>query len=345
MERSEANFGKGMESPLSSLICTAVSVFPGMSQTNTIVLNAPVPILIAIGGATATGKTSLAIDLAQRLPGVILSADSRQIYWEFDIGTAKPTIAERQQVPHKLIDICDPTETLTLADYQILAQREIDRLHQSRTAVPLLVGGTGLYIKSIVRGLKIPKVAPQPQLRSQLQALGQPYCYGLLKQVDPISTQKIHANDQVRTLRALEVFYVTGCPISQQQGEAPPDYPILQIGLDADWAHLSQRIQQRTAQMIANGFVEEVDRLCQNYGADLPLLNTLGYQEIKQFLAGKISLVEAESLIALHTRQFAKQQRTWFHADRSIEWFDADIPDLGDRVMERIKAFIQAATF
>ena len=314
-----------------------------MSQNNTKVLNASVPILIAIGGATATGKSSLAIDLAQKLPGVILSADSRQIYRELDIGTAKPTIAERQQAPHHLIDLCNPTETLTLADYQTLAQQQIDRLHQSQTAIPLLVGGTGLYIKSIVRGLKIPRVAPQPELRSQLQALGQPQCYAMLRQVDPVSTEKIHCNDRVRTLRALEVFYVTGRPISQQQGEQPPPYPILQIGLDANWEQLTRRIEQRTAQMIANGFVEEVDRLCQKYGVDLPLLNTLGYQEIRQFLSGEISLTEAQSRVVLHTRQFAKQQRTWFHADRSIEWFDADAPDLSDRVMKRVKEFMQIA--
>ncbi|WP_088893001.1 tRNA (adenosine(37)-N6)-dimethylallyltransferase MiaA [Leptolyngbya ohadii] len=310
-------------------------------EYNTDVLNPSVPILVVICGATATGKSSLAIDLANRLPGVILSADSRQVYREFDIGTAKPTLAERQQAPHELIDICEPTETLTVADYQAQAQDWIDRLHQSQKAIPLLVGGTGLYIKSIVRGLRIPRVAPQPLLRSQLQAMGQPYCYWLLKQIDPASTQKIHFNDQRRTLRALEVFYVTGQPISQQQGEQPPNYPILQIGLDADWDALTRRIAQRTAQMIAQGFVEEVDRLCRKYGADLPLLNTLGYQEIKQFLNGEISLAEAESLIVLHTRQFAKQQRTWFHADRSIEWFDADDPDLGDRVLGRVEGFVE----
>ena len=163
--------------------------------------------LIVICGATATGKTALAIKIAERLKSIIISADSRQVYQEFDIGTAKPTPEELASIPHHLIDICDPTETLTLADYQEKAQQLID---SNLVKFPLLVGGTGLYIKSIVKGLKIPRVAPQQTLRLQLQSLGQQQCYQILQQVDPIANQKIHPNDQVRTLRALEVFYVTG---------------------------------------------------------------------------------------------------------------------------------------
>ncbi|MDK3155426.1 tRNA (adenosine(37)-N6)-dimethylallyltransferase MiaA [Kamptonema cortianum] len=292
--------------------------------------------LIVICGATATGKSGLALQLAQRLGSVILSADSRQVYREFNIGTAKPTEAECQSVRHELIDICDPTETLTVADYQEQAQRLIAKFHQD-SILPLLVGGTGLYIKSVVRGMKIPRVAPQTELRSQLASLGQSQCYAMLQQVDPQATQKIHENDSVRTLRALEVFYVTGCPISQQQGENPPLYSTLQIGLDTE--DLTARIARRTQQMIADGFVAEVEYLCQKYGVDLPLLNTLGYQEIKQYLAGKISLEEAIELTILHTRQFAKRQRTWFRANPQIEWFDADCPDLIEKVGQRIQEF------
>lgn len=349
-----------------------------IQMNNTNVLCLAVPILIVIGGATATGKSGLALKLAERFAAVILSADSRQIYRDFNIGTAKPSWTEQQQVPHYLIDICDPAETLTLADYQQQAQQLIAKFHRNgemgrwedgecrkqqfiqnskaangvaqlktqnlelrtQNTIPLLVGGTGLYIKSIVRGLLIPKVAPQPELRSQLQTWGQAACYALLQSVDPVAAEKIHANDQVRTLRALEVFYVTGKPISQQQGECPPQYPILQIGLDCvDAEALGQRIERRTQQMIEAGFVAEVESLCQKYGPDLPLLNTLGYAEMKQHLSGDISLSEAQELIVLHTRQFAKQQRTWFRADRSIEWFDADAPDLLEQVWNRIQNF------
>ncbi|KAB8330619.1 tRNA (adenosine(37)-N6)-dimethylallyltransferase MiaA [Scytonema tolypothrichoides VB-61278] len=292
--------------------------------------------LIVICGATATGKSGLALDLAMRLDSVILSADSRQVYREFNIGTAKPTEAEQKLVPHYLIDICNPTNTMTVADYQEQAQALI----ASRPYPLLLVGGTGLYIRSITQGMKIPRVAPHKELRSQLESLGQRQLYDMLQQIDSIAAQKIHPNDSVRTLRALEVFYVTGRPISQQQGENPPNYPILQIGLDCDSAHLTQRIAQRTQKMVADGLVAEVTYLCKKYGADLPLLNTLGYQEIKQYLAGDISLDEAKELTILHTRQFAKRQRTWFRAYPQIEWFDVESRDLLEKVWQRLQEFI-----
>lgn len=301
------------------------------------------PTLITICGATATGKSGLAIALAMRLNSPILSADSRQVYRHFDIGTAKPTKAEQQQVTHHLIDICAPTETLTLADYQQQAQTLINSPLVPLSPCPplLLVGGTGLYIRSIVRGLKIPSVAPHQELRSQLQSLGQTQLYAILQQVDPTAAQKIHPNDAVRTLRALEVFYITGNPISAQQGENPPSYPILQIGLDcADSTILTRRIEQRTQQMLENGLVAEVEFLCQKYGSDLPLLNTLGYAEIKQYLAGEISLAAAKELTVLHTRQFAKRQRTWFRAYPEIEWYNADAPDLINQVWERVQQFV-----
>ncbi len=293
--------------------------------------------LIVICGATATGKSGLALSLAIKLDSVIMSADSRQVYREFDIGTAKPTTAEQKLVSHYLIDICAPTDIMTVADYQQQAQALIASLDVTPL---LLVGGTGLYIRSIVQGMKIPRVAPQKELRSQLESFGQMQLYTMLQQVDPVASQKIHPNDTVRTLRALEVFYVTGRPISQQQGENPPNYPILQIGLDCDSHNLMQRIAKRTEQMIANGLVAEVEYLCHKYGADLSLLNTLGYQEIKQYLAGEISLDKAQELTILHTRQFAKNQRTWFKAYPHIEWFDADNPNLLEQVWQRVQLFL-----
>lgn len=297
------------------------------------------PGLITICGATATGKSGLAVALAQRLGSVILSADSRQVYREFDIGTAKPSVVEQQLVPHYLIDICEPTDTMTVADYQSQAQELITHF-QAQGIIPLLVGGTGLYIRSIVQGMKIPRVAPQKELRSQLSSLGQPQLYQLLQQVDPIAAQKIHANDEVRTLRALEVFYVTGHPISEQQGENPPNYPILQIGLECgDVDALTRRIEQRTEQMLAAGWEAEVKALCKKYGTELPLLDTLGYREMKQYLSGEISLSQAKDLTVLHTRQFAKRQRTWFRAYPEIEWFDADTLKVLEKVWQRVQDF------
>jgi tRNA dimethylallyltransferase len=294
--------------------------------------------LIVICGATATGKSGLALALAMRLGSVILSADSRQVYREFNIGTAKPTQVEQNLIPHYLINLCDPTETITVAEYQQQAQALISSL--SVTAPLLLVGGTGLYIRSITQGMKIPRVQPQPELRSQLESLGQTHLYGMLQHIDAVAANKIHPHDTVRTLRALEVYYVTGRPISEQQGENPPNYPILQIGLDCEPADLTRRIAQRTDKMIADGLVAEVESICRKYGCDLPLLNTLGYQEIKQYLAGDISLNEAKDLTILHTRQFAKRQRTWFKAYPQIKWFDVESPNLLQEVWDCVRNFI-----
>ena len=295
--------------------------------------------LIVICGATATGKSGLALEIAQRLNSLIISADSRQVYREFDIGTAKPTIKERKLIPHHLIDICHPTDTLTLADYQDQAQQFIN---SHSTNPPLLVGGTGLYIKSITKGLKIPRVSPEPQLRSQLESYSQAERYNFLRQIDILASEKIHPNDEIRTIRALEVYYVTGKPISEQQGENTPNYSIYQIGLDCSTEEIKQRIIHRTSKMIEQGLVKEVETLINKYGSELPLLNTLGYAEIKQYLAGDISLTEAEELINLHTRQFAKRQKTWFRAYPEINWFRANSPDLLEQVWEKIK-FIEVS--
>lgn len=301
------------------------------------------PILIVICGATATGKTGLAIELAQKLNTVILSADSRLVYQEFNIGTAKPSQEELELVPHYLIDICHPTEILTLADYQEKAQNLINTPEINQSPL-LLVGGTGLYIKSITKGLKIPRVSPDYELRSQLELLGQNQLYAFLTQVDPIATKKIHSNDQTRTLRALEVYYVTGKPISEQQGEHPPNYPILQIGLECEPEQLQKRIEIRTNKMIKLGLVEEVEFLAKKYGWNLPLLNTLGYAEFKQYLQDEISLSEAKELTILHTRQFAKRQRTWFRAYPEIEWFNVNSDDLFKQVWRRIQDFLSQIT-
>jgi tRNA dimethylallyltransferase len=306
-------------------------------------LFSPTPKLVVICGATASGKSGLAIALhqwlkAQQQDSVILSADSRQVYREFSIGTAKPNAFEQSQAPHFLLDLCDPRETLTVAEFQAQAQAIIRKCHgEQPPTLPLLVGGTGLYIKSVTHGMQIPRVAPEAELRRQLTAIGQVQCHAMLQQVDPVAGVKIHANDQVRTLRALEVFYVTGRPLSEQQGEHPPSYPILPIGLDTP--EIDDRIARRTAQMFEQGFVEEVRSLVGIYGDDLPLLATLGYAEVRQYLRGEIDRAEAQRLTVLHTRQFAKRQRTWFRGMAGIEWFDSNAPDLVTRVCDRVREF------
>ncbi len=282
---------------------------------------------------------ALALSKTLNHAGIILNADSRQVYREMDIGTAKPSQAEQQAVPHRFVDICEPTETLTVAEYQQQAQAAIAHIHQTGKHIPLLVGGTGLYINAIAKGLKIPRVPPHADLRSQLTTLGQPHCYAMLQQVDPEATSRIHPNDQVRTLRALEVYYVSGRTISSQQGENPPNYPILYIGLDCDVDVLRSRITQRVHEMIGAGLASEVAGLIAKYGADLPLLKTLGYAEMKQHLAGEVSLNKAIELTVQHTCQFAKRQRTWFRKEPCIQWFSSGEPTLVEQVSERLDAF------
>jgi tRNA dimethylallyltransferase len=290
------------------------------------------PALIVICGATATGKTGLAIELAQQLNSVVLSADSRQVYREMNIATAKPTIAEQNVVPHHLINTHEPCDALTVAEYQVAVQNLI-RFYHEQQIFPLLVGGTGLYIKSVVQGMKIPRVAPQPDLRQQLASIDLAILYQMLVQVDPDT--KIHRNDQTRILRALEVYYVTGRSMTSQQVAVPPSYPILHIGLDCD--NLAERIRQRTWQMVEMGWEQEVKDLITKYGWDLPNLDTLGYAEMRQYLRGEIDLREAIELTILHTRQFAKRQRTWFRGIPEIKWLDSAAPNLVDKAINLIQ--------
>ncbi|NJK35166.1 MAG: tRNA (adenosine(37)-N6)-dimethylallyltransferase MiaA [Oscillatoriales cyanobacterium SM2_2_1] len=270
------------------------------------------PGLIVIVGATATGKTSLAIQLAQTLSLPILNGDSRQVYRYFDIGTAKPTLTQQQGVPHHLLDIAEPDAPLTVAMYQQQAQGLIQTFHQ-QGVTPILVGGSGLYIRAIIAGLTMPAIAPQPDLRHQLSQLGQEQCHALLQHLDPPSAAKIHGHDSVRTLRALEVFYCTGQPLSQLCAACPPPYPIWQFGLPTPPAPLyRQSLGDRTRAMLAAGWLAEVQSLRHRYGAQLPLLRTLGYAELGEHLDGHIPLSEATVQIEQHTYQFAKRQRTWF---------------------------------
>jgi len=299
-----------------------------------------VPCLLVIVGSTAVGKSTLAIKLAQIFQAPVLSADSRQVYRYFDIGTAKPTLEERAGIPHYLIDLVDPDYTFTLAEYQQQAQQLIGDFHRQGVS-PILVGGTGLYIKSVVSGLQIPHVAPQTDLRQQLSELGQSHCYQLLQEIDPLSSAKIHPNDAVRTLRALEVFYVTGATLSSLQSIDSPSYPILQIGIPSpSRSSYLQIIKQRIQQMLRQGWLEEIRFIQAKYGQSLSLLRTIGYAEMTDYLAGVISLDTAIARAVLSTYQFAKRQRTWFRSDRHIIWIEPrtawhNLDDLLDLVHNR----------
>ena len=280
------------------------------------------PLVVVLLGPTASGKTALALELAERLALEVLNVDSRQLYAEMDIGTAKPTAEQRQRVPHHLLDLRRPDHPLTLQEFQAIATPMVETSLAQR-GIAFLVGGSGLYLKALTGGLRPPAVPPQPELRTQLNALGQPVCHQLLRQADPAAAARIAPADAVRTQRALEVLYASGQPISSQQGSSPPPWRVLELGLDP--ADLRQRISRRTQQLYADGLVEETARLRERYGPELPLLQTIGYGEAALLLDGSLSREEAIARTCQRTRQFAKRQRTWFRRQHQPCWLsDAD---------------------
>ncbi len=296
--------------------------------------------LVVIVGPTAVGKTRLALRLAEELGAEIVSADSRQIYRGMDIGTDKPTSEERQRVPHHLVDIVDPDEEFTLAQYQSMAYAAIDDV-LTRDRVPLLVGGTGLYVKAVVEGWTIPRVRPNEALRAELyreaESKGDETLHARLRQVDPVAAEKIDPRNVRRVVRALEVYLETGRPISELQRRRPPHYRVLQIGLTMERAALYQRIDRRVDRMMERGLVQEVRKLVeQGYGYELPAMSGLGYRQVGCYLRGEISLAEAIRLIKRDTRRFVRQQYNWFRLDdKGIHWFQAL-----DDPYERIKGVI-----
>ncbi|MBW4697336.1 MAG: tRNA (adenosine(37)-N6)-dimethylallyltransferase MiaA [Aphanocapsa lilacina HA4352-LM1] len=297
--------------------------------------------VIVVCGPTAAGKSHLGMHLAQHLGVPLLSADSRQVYREFDIGTAKPNREEQGRVEHRLIDVAWPTETFNVARYRELAGGEIDRLaRQGKPA--LLVGGSGLYLRAVAGGLEPPAVPPNPALRAQLAAEPLEALYEQLQKLDPESAERIHPHDRVRIERALEVSLITAKPFSAQRRRGTRDFPYLALGVGSDREALGRRIERRTAEMIASGWLAEVEHLRTKYGPHLPLLGTLGYAELGAHLEGRWDLAEAVRQIVVHTRQFAKRQMTWFRAEPDIFWLDeaAGGRALEQQSVERAERFL-----
>jgi len=277
------------------------------------------PHVIVLIGATASGKTELAIEIAEYLKTRIHNIDSRQIYQSMDIGTAKPSESQQKQIKHFLIDIKEPICPINVKQFQEIAQKSIKK-EIKKNNLPFLVGGSGLYMNSIIKGFFVPDIPPQRDLRKQLEELGQKKCWELLKKCDPISTQKINFADQIRTIRALEVFYATGKPLSTQKVQKPPDWKILELGLDRD--NLKERILHRTKNMFLSGIVEETKYLVANYGSDLPILKTIGYQEARDVLNNHLTIDKAIELTTIKTIQFAKRQKTWFRNKNNPIWLN-----------------------
>jgi tRNA dimethylallyltransferase len=300
--------------------------------------------LIALVGPTAVGKTDLALWLGERLAVEVVSADSRQIYRGLDVGTAKPGPQERQTVPHHLVDIVEPGQILSLAEYQRLAYRAISDV-QRRNRLPLLVGGTGQYVRAVLEGWRIPPVPPDEQLRAALQreaeAVGIEAFHARLREVDPQAAGAIDPRNVRRVIRALEVYYKTGRPISELQKKRPPPYRILKIGLTLPRPLLYRRIDERVERMMEKGLVAEVRELLRRgYSADLPAMSGLGYRQIAAYLRGETDLEQAVRQIKRETRRFARQQYVWFRLeDETIRWFDLGREDR-EAVLETIAAFL-----
>mgnify|MGYP001142844987 CR=1 FL=1 len=282
--------------------------------------------LVAIVGPTAVGKSGLALRLAQTINGEIVCADSRQVYRYMDIGTAKPSPEEQALVPHYLIDVVDPDQDFSIALYQQLAYQAIEGIHQ-RGKLALLVGGSGLYIWSVLEGWVIPRVPPDPRFRHDLVERaakeGSLALYNELREVDPAAAQRIDPRNVRRVIRALEVCR-SGPPFSQLGRKEAPPFETSIIGLTTEREDLYRRIDSRVDDMIGQGLVSEVHGLVERgYGFDLPAMSGIGYKQIGMFLREEVDLSVAIQQIKLESHRFARRQYSWFHLnDERIHWFD-----------------------
>lgn len=280
------------------------------------------PLLVLVG-PTAVGKTAFSLRLGQKFGGEIVSADSRLLYKGLDIGTAKPTIAERRIVRHYLIDICQPDETITLGQYKRLAEASIDEIHNHGN-LPILAGGTGQYVRAIIEGWGIPEVPPQKPLRRVLEATNHAELVRWLRYLDAESARRIDPRNIRRVIRALEVTFVTGRPMSVMQRKIPPAYDIHVMGLTCDRNKLYARIDARVDKMMKQGFLGEVAHLrMAGFERSLASMSGLGYRQLWAYLEGECSLEDAIERVKFETHRFVRQQYTWFRMDdEGIHWFD-----------------------
>jgi len=281
---------------------------------------------VVILGPTATGKSKLAIELAKILKGEIISADSMQVYRGMDIGTAKPSPAERQRAPHHLIDIRDPDEEWTVSDFVIEAQNSKLKI-QNQGKLPIIVGGTGLYLWALLEGFSFPITPADKELRARLEKEPPATLYAQLSMIDPVAAKKIHPNDKKRIIRALEVYELTGKPISELQEPrrlVAGSYQL--IGLTLPREELYSRINQRVESMIEKGLIEEVKGLREKgYGKNPPSMQALGYKEVIDYLEGKWTKEEMIDELKKRTRNFARRQMTWFRRFQNVKWFDVPV--------------------
>jgi tRNA dimethylallyltransferase len=303
--------------------------------------------LLAIVGPTGVGKSQLSLRLAQAFDGEIVSADSRQVYRYMDIGTAKPSPEERALVLHHLTDIVNPDEDFSLAQYQQLAYRAIEDIHQ-RHKLALLVGGGGLYVWSVLDGWRIPPVAPDPGFRHSLEEkaakVGEDELYQELARVDPVAAQRIDPHNVRRTIRALEVHRGAEVPVSRLQVKTAPPFHTLIIGLTVDRTELYRRIDMRVDEMIQRGLVDEVKQLVnRGYDSNLPAMSGIGYKQIGMFLRGELSLTAAIQQTKFETHRLVRHQYSWFRLkDGRIRWFDIQ-REVDSQIMAPLSKFIRGS--
>lgn len=308
----------------------------------------PQSLLVVILGPTASGKSALAIELAQRLCGEIVSCDSVAVYRHFEIGTAKPTHEERASVPHHLLDVAEPDETFTAGEYSRRARVVISEIAR-RGKLPIVVGGTGLYLRALLEGL-----FPGPQrsehlrarLRDRAATKGSPYLHRILGALDSAAAHKIHANDTPKLIRAIEVCLASREPMSelwQQRGRDPlTGFRILRIGLNPDRQQLYERINARAQQMFAGGLVEETESLTRQYGGlrSVTALDSHGYKQASQFLRGELTREQAIAAAQQSHRNYAKRQMTWFRREPGVVWLEGfgDDPAIAKRAAELVSS-------
>ena len=285
--------------------------------------------VIILVGPTGVGKTPLAIDLAQKLNGEIISADSKYLYRGMDIGTAKPPLTERLKVPHHLIDVADPDESWSLARYLEATVRIISMI-QARKRLPMITGGTGQYYRALMEGWQIPALAPNEPLRSALlewgTEIGKETLHARLAILDPQAAMEIDPSNLRRTIRALEVIFLTGERFSTLRKKSGPLFNYYVIGLTMPRENLYHRVDDRIEDMVSRGLIEEVQRLLnQGYSSSLSSFSAIGYRESAQYLRGEISLEQAKALMKKNTRQLIRRQANWFKfSDPQIHWYEAE---------------------
>ena len=295
--------------------------------------------ILALVGPTASGKTRVGIALARAIGGEVVSADARQVYRHMDIGTAKPTVEERALAKHHMIDVVNPDEDFSAGHFAGDACEAIESI-LDRNRIPVLVGGSGLYLKAVLDGFSpLPRTPRAVRRRLMAEADEDPAgIYARLRGVDPRTAERLHANDTKRIVRALEVFELTGTPLSVLHEQPPPtgrNWRVARFGLKMDRSLLYRRIEERVDAMFDSGLVDEVRELQgRGYGPELNALNTFGYREVFDYLDGKLDLAETAAQIKMGTRRYAKRQLTWFRNDRRLMWIDANEDGAPDAILK-----------